>query len=142
VNSRDANPVRLAEPIPGSISVPSAPKPRGDAVTFQVSHSFDRVYVANQGWAAAKAKLTRLRDLADLLALTPGAPTEGPGRTLFGVLDIPAPDARTSSVGLPGERLARFSAEYGTVNDPIADWTLNQFDDPARSKLADRVELV
>lgn len=140
LGSQDAAPIRLTDPIPGSIAVSNVPKPRGDPVTFQVPASFDRVYVANQSWLGAKARLSRLRDLADLLALTPNAPPEGPGRTLFGVLDIPAPEPRISSVALPGERLAAFATVYGAVGDPFAEWSLNQFDEPARSKLAERID--
>ena len=138
IGATDAAPVRLADPIPGSTAVPHVPKPRGDPVTFQVPYSFDRVYVANQSWTGAKARLTRLRDLADVLGLTPGPQTAAPA--LYGVLDIPAPDPRINSRTLAGERLAMFSAGTSTVGDPIAEWAINQFDDPARSKLADRIE--
>ncbi len=139
LGSTDTTPVQLGEPIPGSLAVAHAPKPRGEPVTFQVPHSFDRVYVASQGWLGARTRLSRLRDLTILLALLDTAPEE-PGHKLHGVLDIPAPDLRLSSVSLPGERLVKLHQAFGPNCEGLDECGVNQFDEPARSLLSERLD--
>jgi hypothetical protein len=123
-------PDSLAEPLPDS---PVLDQPRGRAVVQRVPYEFERVYESRRDWNFAEERLTRLRDLADALALT-----EGPDRP-EPALVLPEPGRGVNSTTLPGARL------FALRNIPheaeeFREWALSNFPDPGRSLLAERLE--
>jgi hypothetical protein len=123
-------PGNLDEPLPDS---PMLDQTRGRAVLYRVPYEFERVYEARRDWNFALARLTRMRDLADALALTDGP--ERPEASLV----LPEPGRGVNSATLPGSRL--FALRHLQVDsDEFREWVLANFPDPGRSVLAERLE--
>jgi hypothetical protein len=114
-------PVPLGDPLPDS---PVLDQPRGRPVTYRVPFEFERVY---------EARLLRLRELADMLALT-----EGPDRP-EPALVLPEPSRGVNSATLPGTRLFALR-NFPADSEALREWDLSNFPDPGRSLLADRLE--
>ncbi len=127
-------PFALAAPIAGSEAVP---QPRGEAVTYRVPFEYDRVYQARRDWEYARARLLHLRDLADVLALTP--------TTERRPLLVPPSGSGLDANTFPAEQLAdlrrrvpRGSELYPSDVSGYPEWELSGFPDPGRSVLAGR----
>ena len=128
-------PFALAGTLPGSTAIP---QPRGEAVTYRVAFEYDRVYQARRDWEYSRARLLHLRDLADVLALTP--------TTERRPLLIPPPGSGFDANTFPAEQLAdlrrrvpRGSELYPSDATGYPEWELSGFPDPGRSVLAGRV---
>jgi len=120
----------MSEPLPDS---PVLNQLRGQAVPVRVPYEFQRVYEARRDWHYTQERLTRLRDLADALALT-----EGPGRP-EPALVFPEPGRGVNSAALPGDRLFALR-NFPHEPDDFGDWQLSNFPDPGRSLLAERLD--
>lgn len=126
----DRPPFPLTQTLDGSYSVP---QPRGEVVTFRVPYEFDEVYGARRYWEQSRDKVAHLRDFADALGAT-AAPDRPPA-----VLVIPEPDG-ADSAALAAARLASLRRTYPRPSEGYTEWHVNDFPDPARSDLANRLK--
>ncbi len=124
--------------IPGSDAVP---QPRGAAATYRTAFEFDRVYQARREWEYARDRLLHLRDLAEVLALTPSPAPER--RPLF----VPPPGFGLDPAAFAGEQLAELRRRYprsselysaDAAADGYPEWELAGFPEPGRAVLAAR----
>jgi hypothetical protein len=124
-------PAPLSEPLPGS---PAVDHSRGKAVTNRVPYEFERVYNARKDWELTRERLSHLRDLGDALGLTTGS--ERPPA----VLVLPEPGAGVDSATLPASRWAALFRSYPRESEDFREWNVQNFPDPIRLLLADRLE--
>lgn len=126
----DRPPFPLTDPLPDS---PAIPQPRGDAVTYRVPYEFDEVYHARRYWEQTRDRLGHLRDLADALGAI-AAPDRPPA-----VLVLSEPDGADSAT-LAGARLTALRRVYPRQAEGYPEWHVNDFPDPARTDLANRLK--
>ena len=126
--SADRSAIRLDQSVPGARP---ALGPRDKPVTFGATYWFEQSSLARDQWQSARDRLSDLRTLADVLALTPLDAT----RPLHGTLSIPA-----TTTTPPAERIDRLGKSLGPDYQPARRWALDRFDEPTRGLLISRVE--
>ncbi|HEV3385443.1 MAG TPA: GTPase domain-containing protein [Gemmata sp.] len=124
-------PAVLNEPLSGSRSLTSK---RGEAVANRVPYEFERVYQARKDWDTTSNTLIHLRDLADALGLTAGLVRPEP------LLVLPEPAPGIDSVSLPAARWTALKRKITYISDDFREWSTNDFPDPGRSILSERLE--
>ncbi len=123
-------PAPLTDPLPGS---PTLEQPRGQPVTNRVPFEFERVYQARKEWDATRDRLMHLRDLGDALGLTDADKK-------LAVLVLPEPGPGVDSAALPGARWAALFRNFTRESDDFREWDIQNFPDPVRSLLSDRLD--
>jgi hypothetical protein len=124
-------PAPLSDPLPGS---PAVDQSRGKAVTNRIPYEFERVYNARKEWDVNRDRLAHLRDLGDALGLTSG------GERPPAVLVLPEPGPGVDSATLPASRWAALFRSYPRESEDFREWNVQNFPDPIRSLLSERLE--